>query len=167
MTERLRNPRRRRFADKVYDRAQELLNDPAVPSLAALADALDEEFPGRSPSERALAEWLEKGWIARDDRFAPWSMWRASADEAALILPAVKYLIEQTGRQDARPSNAIAEWIVKIRRIRPMLPIDQVLEAAFLAQSDRANVPAVEAFLAGAVPALHIGVRLSKEAGNG
>ena len=162
MTERLRNPLRRRFPEKVYDRAQELLNDPSVTSLAALADALAEEF-AQSPSERTLGEWIEKGWISRDDRFAPWSMWRATAEEAALILPAIKFLIGQTGRVDSRPSKAIAEWIVKIRTVRPDLPMDQVLKAAFLAQSDSANVRTVEAFLAGATKELEIGLRLSQE----
>jgi hypothetical protein len=166
VVERLRSPRRRRFPEAVYDRAQELLNDPAVPSLAALADALAEEYE-HSPSERALGEWVDKGWIARDARFGPWSMWRATPEETALVLPAVRFLIEQTGRLDSRPSNAIAEWIVKIRRVRPDLPIGQVLETALLAQADKANVQAVEAFLAGAIPAPRIGVVVPKEARNG
>src|SRR4051812_37828250 len=88
-------PARRHYADGIYDRAQELLNDADVGRPKAIAEALRAEAakdPTRrgvqagTPGEAAIASWIKKGIIRKDEDDEPWSIDKAEADEIPTVL---------------------------------------------------------------------------------
>ena len=136
MTSQRIRPKRMRWGSMGFallDTAQELLNNPEYgESNKAIAQALsnDDRFDV-TVADRTVAEWRAKRWIVIDDRFAPWSMLDASADEARLLMPVVAFLISQTSIPTQRPTKVMAERLVKLLTVDPDLNPGRALELAF------------------------------------
>ena len=147
-------PKRSHWPAKVFDRAQELYNErptPNPPQLAELLAADSElaaEWEARTPPrESTLREWIAKHFITLDPEDAPWSLAdsKQAPEDARLILPVLRWADEHAR---PRPSRAVCEWIVVMRRIAGVdFDLESIYELAQHARRGGGDVERVEEYL--------------------
>lgn len=72
------------------------------------------------PKERAIENRLAA--VRSSDLSGPWTLQGASGEEAALVLPVLGAVIEETEGRTTQLSRDMTEWIIRIRRAAPDLP---------------------------------------------
>ena len=82
------------------------------------------DFKGRVPSLRTVQRIADD--YAKDTTW--WSLADADPDDAALILPVLAELMEQSQGHVSRLYKGLADWIVRIRRAAPDMPVTWSLE---------------------------------------
>ena len=119
--------RGRTWPPKVMARVKNLaLEHPAL-SAKGVSDQLKEEgFKGKDvPSERTLRDMLKE--FRPPEPTDTWSLAKASDEEAALVLPVLREVIERSGGEVASFSTPMAEQIARIRRLIPDKPWPAIL----------------------------------------
>lgn len=130
---------RQRFPRPIYDRAEELLNQPGGrPTAAAIANQLGLEFEDQAPQPRTIGDWIRNGIIALSAPADPWSMESGSPDDAVLVLPAIREAIDRSNGFLSGLTTEEARWVVRIRKAAPTIPI----ASAFMRAQAMARVPA-------------------------
>ena len=130
------------------------------PGLSAkgVSDQLkEEEFKGKDvPSERTLRDLLKE--FRPPEPTETWSLAKASDEEAALVLPVLREVIERSGGEVTSFSTAMAEQVARIRRLVPDKPWPAtlltfwdlyVLAVEYLLAKERKQLPTgADAYLA-------------------
>ncbi len=131
----------------VYERAQELYNEQPTPTPTQLTNLLskEQETLGHTPGESTIRQWIAKRWITLNPEDAPWSLVDAEAEEAALVLPLIRWAADH-GKP--RPSKRVCRWIVLIRRIAGVgFDLESVYDLAQHARRGGGDVERVEEYL--------------------
>jgi hypothetical protein len=133
---------------EVYERAQDLYNDPEFETPARIQRALAVEFgDDKSPTTpKTISNWIEGGWLTKTDEDVPWSLADATGSEAAIVLRVLRGLIED-GRP--KPTRRLVRWLVRIATACPDLAeADPSLLYICAARAKAGYVQRVETFLA-------------------
>jgi hypothetical protein len=124
-------PKRRRFDEKIVQRAQELYNATTpAPSAAAVYDGLEREFGAQNvPSARSLQAWIAGEILTRQREDAPWSVFDKEEEpgDRRLVLEALGWLAdewlgdEEPGAPKQMPvmTRRQALWVARLRRAFP------------------------------------------------
>ncbi len=130
-----RSLQRRHYPEGLYRKAEEYLNEQPQPTAATIASRLSRDAGGagwdRTPTDRTVRAWIADGTINLSRRYQPWRLGELPAEDDRLVLSVVPFLVKQTRDPNARPSRAVADWIVRLLRIRPDLTPATVLLLAF------------------------------------
>ena len=102
---------------EVMTRIKDLALEAPDSSAKVVAEQLKEEGFKDVPSERTLRDMLKEFRPPKPTDI--WSLAKASDEEAALVLPVLREVVDRTGGQVASFSTAMAQQIAKIRRLIP------------------------------------------------
>jgi hypothetical protein len=116
----------KRIPDHVRAHVAMLAALPGLTSKSIKAE-LDRVFGEDAPSERSVDTIVR---AARQQSREPWNFAEADPDEARLVLPVYRALIEWWPLHPVVLTAGQAAWIAKIRRVAPDIPLEEAGRAA-------------------------------------
>ncbi len=136
-------PLKPRYPVHVYDRAQQLLNEPVKGpmSAAGIAERLvaeADELGEHLPDARTIRNWIKNAWIVAEDLDEPWTFAKGRAEDGALVLPAARWLAQKPRPRWAQnPRGGLtvrqARALVRVRLADPGLNLEMAVGVARMA----------------------------------